>query len=123
MSTRREYYKSLAERLQVPQEIEPVPIKDLLLRSPQNNIYEIVFNVSRRAEQILSELTDELRTKLQDISAHEESLSFHRESSLVLQRVAFRNRHPRNRFTYSLNTVAYNYFAQTRDSKSYCLVP
>ncbi|MCS6894939.1 MAG: DNA-directed RNA polymerase subunit omega, partial [Bacteroidia bacterium] len=47
-------------------------IKDLLLRSPQNNIYEIVFNVSRRAEQILSELTDELRTKLQDISAHED---------------------------------------------------
>lgn len=56
----------------MPQEIEPVPIKELLLRSPQNNIYEVVSQVSRRAESILSELTEELRTKLQEISAQED---------------------------------------------------
>lgn len=72
MNTRREHYRSLAEQLQVPQEIEPVSIKDLLLRSPQNNIYEVVSDVSRRAEQILSELTEELRARLQDISAQED---------------------------------------------------
>ncbi|MCX7606535.1 MAG: DUF3365 domain-containing protein [Bacteroidia bacterium] len=50
-----------------------------------------------------------------------ESLSSHRESRLILQRVAFRNRNPRNRLIDSLDTVAYNYFAQTRDPKSYVL--
>ncbi|MCX8112770.1 MAG: hypothetical protein N3E49_06210 [Bacteroidia bacterium] len=72
MSTRREYYKSLAEQLQVPQEIEPVSIKELLRRSTQNNIYEVTVSMSRRSERILSELTEELRTKLQDISAQED---------------------------------------------------
>ncbi|MCS7152863.1 MAG: hypothetical protein N2253_06220 [Bacteroidia bacterium] len=72
MSTRREYYKSLAEQLQVPQEIEPVAIKELLRRSARENIYEVVLSMSKRSEQILSELTEELRTKLQEINAQED---------------------------------------------------
>jgi len=58
----------------VPQEIEPVPIKELLRRSSQNNIYEVVSDMSRRAENILSELTEELRAKLQEITAQEEAM-------------------------------------------------
>lgn len=57
----------------MPQEIEPVPIKELLRRSPQNNIYEVVSDMSRRSEHILSELTEELRAKLQEITAQEEA--------------------------------------------------
>ncbi len=58
----------------MPQEIEPVPIKELLRRSSQNNIYEVVSDMSRRAENILSELTEELRAKLQEITAQEEAM-------------------------------------------------
>lgn len=57
----------------MPQEIEPVPLKELLRRSPQNNIYEVVSDMSRRSEHILSELTEELRAKLQEITAQEEA--------------------------------------------------
>ncbi|MCS7188589.1 MAG: hypothetical protein RMJ66_00965 [Bacteroidia bacterium] len=72
MSTRREYYVSLAERLKVPQEIEPLPIKDLLLHSPTGNIYEVVSDISRRAENILAELTGELREKLKELDVQED---------------------------------------------------
>jgi hypothetical protein len=73
MSTRREYYKSLAENLSVPQEIEPLPIKTLLQRSPTSNLYEVVSEMSRRSEQILSELTEELREKLRNIDTQEDA--------------------------------------------------
>lgn len=72
MSTRREYYKSLAEALGVPHEIEAVPIDKLLRHSPRGNIYEVVVDISRRSEQILSELTEELREKLRELDTQED---------------------------------------------------
>ncbi|MEN2992701.1 MAG: hypothetical protein ABDH91_04025 [Bacteroidia bacterium] len=72
MSTRREHYVSLAEKLGVPQEIEAVSIQALIERSPQRNLYEVVVAMSRRAEQILTELTQELRDKLTELNKYEE---------------------------------------------------
>ncbi len=74
MTTRREYYKSRAEQLNVPQEIEPLPIKFLIEGSKDHNIYEVTTKISRRAEQILDELTQELREKLQELNAQEDML-------------------------------------------------
>lgn len=74
MTTRREYYKSRAEQLQVPQEIVPLPIKALLEGIESHNIYEITTKISRRAEAILSELNQELREKLQELNAQEDML-------------------------------------------------
>ncbi|MCX7606803.1 MAG: hypothetical protein N2170_06030 [Bacteroidia bacterium] len=85
MSTRREHYKSLAERLGVPQEIEPLPIKDLIQHSAQGNIYDVVVDISKRSEEILAELTDELREKLRDLDTQEDVAQRDDESMRELQ--------------------------------------
>jgi len=85
MSTRREYYKSLAEKLGVPHELEAIPISLLLKRSPKGNIYQGVSEMSRRAEAILGELTQELRQKLQELDTFEETALRDEEASRALQ--------------------------------------
>lgn len=85
MSTRREYYKSLAERLGVPHELEAIPISLLIQRSPRANIYQVVSDMSRRAEAILDELTQELRQKLQELDTYEDAALRDEEASRELQ--------------------------------------
>ncbi len=74
MSTRREYYKSRAEVLQVPHEIESIPIEVLLRRQAESNIYARCVDISSYAERILAELTQELRGRLQELDMREDTL-------------------------------------------------
>lgn len=85
MTTRREYYKSLAEQLNVPQEISTLPIKVLIEGTESHNIYEVTAKISRRAEEILGELTQELREKLQELDAQEDIMQREEPAARELQ--------------------------------------
>ncbi len=74
MSTRKEYYESRARTLKVPHEIEPIPIAHLLSKHPQNNIYLNCVDIARQAEQIVSELTAELRERIQHLDMQEDAM-------------------------------------------------
>jgi hypothetical protein len=60
--------------LKVPQEIEPIPIALLLKRHPKNNIYQNCVDISRKAEQIVSELSGELRERIEQLDMQEDVL-------------------------------------------------
>lgn len=72
MSTRREYYKFRAEALNVPSEVEPIPLVALLEKEAESNIYARCVDISRYAERILAELMQELRERLQELDMRED---------------------------------------------------
>jgi len=66
--------------------LEAIPISLLLQRAPKGNIYQVVSEMSRRAETILDELTQELRQKLQELDTYEDAALRDEEASRELQR-------------------------------------
>ncbi len=58
----------------MPQEIEPIPLTRLLTKRPENNIYLNCVDVARRAEHIVTDLSHELRERLQTLDLQEDAL-------------------------------------------------
>lgn len=56
----------------VPQEIEAVSIRELIRRSSRQNIYEVVVAISQRSAEILTELNQEFRQKLEELEGRDD---------------------------------------------------